>query len=242
MTTYHVSSPTQNEYLILIINLLEMKYMTFNGQLVMISPNYEIDAKINNTRISQSLKRENYEYLKNLDVIPISNSITKTSVLFDLKTWEIKKYGGIFEIHYNTFNDTYYYILKECTPRKLLHIPVNFSSDELHFNVTMSNGKIILSAATRDKIEEYVMTIDTHSNGNTQPIEVLYEKISDAINHNHPDISYTYDKTNDDLVVAIDIKVKYHYEILKYVLKRVPHDRIDTIEKKIKYLYDKLHD
>lgn len=224
-----------DQELTLIMNLYSLNVTTITGT----------------TRIEQTWGKQNLsessvpthafiketEWLSNSTVVPVVDYIKKTSVLFDLESWNETLYLGLMIPYYNKLTKKYYYGLTfrpDNQPPMLLYEKVqpDNRTDKMIFKVNKSckTETITLIAHNNDETEKYGLSFDS--------VDKLYEKISDAINGTCPDVKYSYTKTETDVTMTIEIQHRYSFETLKYCLTKIPVDPVFVLQKRMDYLYD----
>ena len=155
-------------------------------------------------------------------------------MLFNLQTWEKETYVGNMEAKCNPTTKKLYYLL-DCTPSKIIYKFKRIKTDTIEFNIKLADGIIKLSAANEDKTAEYELDIKT-----TEKVELLYEKISDAIYKKNCDVSYKYLLSDAEIILTIEIRARYNHETLKYTLARKPYNEIELLKKQVEFLRKKL--
>lgn len=168
-------------------------------------------------------------------VIVFNNQNSKTSILFDILTWEQSQYIGNMSEYINDLSKKNYYLL-DCDPPKIVYKYKPIKSNTIEFSTSIVNDKIYIYAHNEEKTKEYEIFIIPE---NTK-LELLYEKISDAIGKQNCDVSYTYEMTDKHIELIIEIKVRYYYETLKYMLERKPYNELELLRKEVDYLRKKL--
>jgi hypothetical protein len=208
----------------LIMDINKMEYAMHKGTVICEAP-----KTINNT------------YKIPDRIIPISDSISKTSVLFDLVDWIHEDYIGEMTIHTNNYTRKKYYLLYSVPP-KMIYKYKRIESDIINFNVEVKDSNIYLTAVNEDKTKEYVALINNNDEKyGKQTIELLYEKISDAIYKKNNDIFYTYVLSDTMVELTIEIRVRYNYETIKCILERKPYNELEILRKQVEYMKKKMN-
>jgi len=224
---------------------------SFTGSLARLemSPDKYINTDFKVTPIQSFTREAQFNYLKDLSIIPIVDTASNKSVLVDLFTLEITQLEGTLSLNHNPLDDTYYFVHLDGKSAKLItnlpklcdvlsDLPGLIEKPNFIFNIKREEKQIRLTACRSDNLEEYETVIQNDEQN------FIYTKISDALNKTSPEATYTYAKTSENskpkLVLTIDINVKYLKELITYTLEKKTIETAELTDRLISGLYKKL--
>jgi hypothetical protein len=231
-------SGSETKYLSCVINLQTTQYMIVPGKLLSMEDKV-LSGNLNHPLINNIGMQ--YAYLKHLNngsehCVPIMDSRTKTTVMFDMKYWKSTTYPGCFRVGYDHYAQGCYFIAMEINPVKIYTAPI---ADQFIWSMESADKSLTIKARKANGLDEYIGSITPASLETGETLELVGNKISDALSKRFSDASYSY--TNDTaniLTLIVTVTSRYHPSNYKFYLIRVPVDQLTQLEKRVKLLED----